>query len=229
MIVIPPGGGEVVGDSPQRRVEIVSDHPSLSATVARMAAGGEGAGLHVHRHHSDIFYVLAGELTVRLGLEDEQLRVRAGSLARVPPMVVHGFRNAGAEEMRYVNLHAPGMRFADYMRGLRDGRPVVYDQEPPPAFGARPASDAVAGVAGEGVLVDVPEIRIAEVIRRGGETPEAGDGDALRSLFVLDGELEMAAAEREIEAAAGTWIQVEAGTPHTLAFPGPVRYLDIRT
>ncbi len=137
--VIPPGGGEVVGDSPERRVEILCDHDALHATWSRFGPGREGADLHVHRRHTDIFYVLAGELTVRLGPEGEEVVARAGTLARVPPLVVHGFRNASDAELRYLNFHAPGTGFADYMRALRDGRTLSYDQEPPPADGGRPA------------------------------------------------------------------------------------------
>ena len=66
----------------------------LHATLSRFGPGRDGADLHVHTEHSDLFYVLEGELTVRLGVEDEQVTVPAGALARVPPNVVHGFRNA---------------------------------------------------------------------------------------------------------------------------------------
>jgi hypothetical protein len=45
-IVIPPGGGEVVGDSPERRVEILSDHDALHAIWSRFDPRREGADLH---------------------------------------------------------------------------------------------------------------------------------------------------------------------------------------
>src|SRR3954471_15874300 len=143
--VIPPGGGEVIGDSAERRVEILSDDEALHATVSRLAAGREGADLHIHRRHTDVFYVLEGELTVRLGVEDEPLGVPAGTLALVPPLVVHGFRNASDADVRYLTPPARGGGFADSLRALRDGRDLVYDQEPPPADGGRPSS--AAGVA----------------------------------------------------------------------------------
>ena len=141
--IVPPGGGEIIGDSPQRRVEILSDADPLHATISRFGPGLDGADLHVHTRHSDLFYVLEGELTVRLGVEDEQVVVPAGALARVPPNVVHGFRNASEADMRYLNFHAPGCDFANYMRSLRDGRKLVYDQYDPPADGGRPISEAV--------------------------------------------------------------------------------------
>jgi mannose-6-phosphate isomerase-like protein (cupin superfamily) len=100
-VVIPPAGGEVVGDAPDRRVEILSDDEKLNATWSRFGPRREGANLHVHREHTDLFYVLEGELTVRLGPEDEPVAVHAGTLARVPPLVVHGFRNGSDAEVRY--------------------------------------------------------------------------------------------------------------------------------
>ena len=131
--------------SADRRVEILSDDETLNATWSRFGSQREGADLHVHRHHTDCFYVLEGELTVRLGLEGEPLGVPAGTLARVPPLVVHGFRNGADAEVRYLNFHAPGQRFAEYLRAMRDGRSFTYDQHPPPEDGGRPASEAVVG------------------------------------------------------------------------------------
>jgi mannose-6-phosphate isomerase-like protein (cupin superfamily) len=145
MIVVPARAGEVIGDAPDRRVEILSDHGSLHATWSRFGPGRDGADLHVHRRHSDLFYVLEGELTVRLGPDGDEMKVPAGKLARVPPMVVHGFRNASDADVWYVNLHMPGTGFGDYMRGLRERRRVPFDQFDPPADGAGivPSSEIV--------------------------------------------------------------------------------------
>ena len=166
-VVIPPGEGEIIGDAPDRRVEILSEDDALHATWSRFGPGREGADLHVHRRHTDLFYVLEGELTVMLGPAGEDVVVPAGTLARMPPLVVHGFRNGSDAELRYLNLHAPGRGFADFLRALRDGRTLVYDQEPPPADGGRPATEAVIGggeMPADGVLLlaDVEEIAIAE-------------------------------------------------------------------
>ena len=165
--VTPPGGGEVVGDSPDRRVEILSDHEALAATWSRFGPGRAGADLHVHRRHTDLFYVLEGELTVLLGAGGEEVVAPAGTLVRVPPLVVHGFRNASDAELSYLNFHAPGEGFADYLRAARDGRTIDFDQEPPPPHGSSPATEAVIGgdsaaCDGMQVLVDVEEIAIAD-------------------------------------------------------------------
>jgi uncharacterized cupin superfamily protein len=241
-VVIPPAGGEIVGDAPDRRVEILCDHDGLHATWSRFAAGRDGADLHVHRHHSDLFYVLEGELTLRLGVDGREVRLPAGTAARMPPLVVHGFRNASAADVRYLNLHAPGRQFASFMRALRDGRtpPASYDQHPPPPDGGRPTSEAAIGTAQVLVdrpdlrvtlLADVAEIELREVLRT------AGSGSAphvhrehAQSLYVLEGELALTTAKGRLPAPAGSWLQVPAGGSHALAPAGaaPVRYLEMR-
>ncbi len=236
--VIPPGGGEVVGDSPERRVEILSDADPLHATLSRFAAGREGADLHVHRHHSDLFYVLEGVLSIRVGIEDDVVDVPAGTLVRVPPMVVHGFRNASDDQVRHLNFHAPGCRFATYMRAVRDGESFAYDQEPPPAEGARPPADAEIGA--EGALVEAPgvrtvvladaeEIEIASTWRQPGAAEEPHVHDHVESLYVLEGELALTTGRRELWAAAGSWVHVPAGTEHAVACREPAHYLDLHT
>lgn len=186
MIVTP----EVVGDSPGRRVEILADGDAVHVTVSRFGPAQEGAGLHVHHDHTDLFYVLEGELTVRLGAQDEQRTVPAGSLAAVPPGVIHGFRNASDAEERHLNFHAPGSGFATYMRGLRDGVKVSYDQHEPPADGGRPISDAI--VASGDLLFDGEALRV-ERVRVDGALRGPATG------YVLDGD------------DAGAWVQLAAG------------------
>ncbi len=240
--MIPSGEGEIVGDSPERRVEILSDHEALHATWSRFGPGREGADLHVHRHHTDLFYVLDGELTIRLGVEDEPAAVPAGKLARVPPMVVHGFRNGSDADVRYLNLHAPGQGFADYMRAIRDGRELTYDQVPPPAEGVAPVTEvAIGGEESvlerpgmrESVLCDVEAIAISEITGEpGGPSPEPHlHGRQLESIYILEGVLGLTLGERELRAEAGSWVQVPSGVRHGFSFPGsePVRFLSLHT
>src|SRR3954449_7741614 len=176
--VLPPGAGEVVGDSPERRVEILCEHDLVHATWTRYAPGRPGAEPDIHRTHHDVFFVLEGSLT--LLFEGGSRVVGAGSLVCVPPMVVHGFRNDGDAELRYLNLHTPGTGFADYMRGLGRGEKVPFDQEPPPS-GVRPSSEIM--MVGGGVTVG--GVSLAEV--------ESASGAF--AVYVLEG------------ADAGTWAQ----------------------
>jgi quercetin dioxygenase-like cupin family protein len=241
-VLIPPGKGEVIGDTADRRVEILSDDETLNATWSRFGPHREGADLHVHRHHTDLFYVLAGELTVRLGLEDEPVTVPAGTLARVPPLVVHGFRNGSDAEVRYLNFHAPGRRFADYLRAMRDGRSFAYDQHPPPEDGGRAPADAHVGRTGVIVqrpglrlelLADVDDIMVSETRCEPGTTPLDPHLHRrhIESLYVLAGEVTLTFGNREHKAVAGTWVQIPIETPHTLECTGQdeTRFLELHT
>jgi mannose-6-phosphate isomerase-like protein (cupin superfamily) len=216
---IAPGGGEIIGDSADRRVEILSEDDSLHATWARFGPGRDGADLHVHRHHSDLFYVLDGELTVRLGPDGDEVTVPAGSVARVPPLVVHGFRNASDADIRYLNFHVPGCGFADYMRGLRDKRPVAFDQHDPPADGGREPSEAQ--------ITDRAELEAISVVERTDSAPAHVHGRAVESLYVLEGAIDITVRDRELRAEAGTWVQVPPGFEHAVVADG--RYLSIHT
>ena len=241
-IVIPPGAGEVIGDSADRRVEILSDGETLNATWSRLGPRREGADLHVHRHHTDCFYVLEGELTVRLGRADEPLAVAAGTLACVPPLVVHGFRNGADAEVRYLNFHAPGQRFAEYLRAMRDGRSFTYDQHPPPEDGGRPASEAAVGCVEHVVersgwhvelLADLEELGLSEIrCEPGAEAdPPHVHPHHVESVYVLAGEITVSFDRHERRATAGTWVQVPAGVAQAYASTGSdrVRLLELHT
>jgi mannose-6-phosphate isomerase-like protein (cupin superfamily) len=240
-VVVAPGGGEVIGDSPDRRVEVLADHDALHVTWSRFGPGRKGADLHVHRRHTDVFYVLAGELTIRRGPDDERLPAPAGTLVRVPPLVAHGFDNASAqEEVRYLNVHAPGEGFADYLRALRDGREPAFDQHDPPPGGGRPGEEATIGT-GE-VLTDEPDIRVA-LLADGDElvvtetSASAGRPGPPRhrhrrhaeAFAVLAGELAIEADGATLRVPAGGWALLPAGVAHTFTGAGvePVRFLNL--
>jgi mannose-6-phosphate isomerase-like protein (cupin superfamily) len=239
-VVIPAGGGEVIGDAPDRRVEVLCDADAVHATWTRFGPRRDGADLHVHRRHNDLFYVLEGELTLMLGLAGEPVRAPAGALVRVPALVVHGFRNESDAELRYLNLHAPGQGFVDYMRALRDGRTLAYDQEPPPPDGGRPMAEAVVEGGGGELLVEVPGLHMAlladvEAIGIAEAWGEPGDPPGpphlhsrhLEAFYVLEGELAFTCGDRELRARAGAWVQVPAGLPHAVSFPEPARFLNL--
>lgn len=234
---LPAGGGEVVGDSPERRVEIYSDRDELHATWTRFGPYRDGAGAHVHRLHNDLFYVLAGELTLLVGPDQAERVVPAGTLVLAPPLVVHGFRNGRDDELRYLNFHAPGGGFAAYLRGEEPG----FDSEDPPADGGRPAS---AGYVGTGeVLSDRPELRVAllcdvEEIAIVEVRSASGSGSPplhvherhTESFYVLEGELSFTAGGEELTASAGAWVQVPPGVAHTFGpASGEARFLNVHS
>ena len=125
-IVLRPGEGETLRGS-----VIKTARPELSVLEVSVPSGMEVAP-HLHRAHSDAFYVLEGELEFIVG--EEVVRAEVGGYVLSPPGVVHGFRNTGPVTARVLNLHAPG-GFAEYLLELADLRATGI--EPDEAFFAR--------------------------------------------------------------------------------------------
>jgi quercetin dioxygenase-like cupin family protein len=241
-VLVPSGGGEVIDDAPWRRVEILADEKTLAATWSRFGPHRDGADLHVHRLHTDLFYVLDGQLELRLGVEDERITVPAGALVLVPPLVVHGFRNGTDADVSYLNLHAPGQRFAGYLRALRDGQPFSYDQHDPPVDGGRSVGDVTVSTGAVVVdrpglivslLADVEEIALSETRAVPGarlSPPVVGRGQ-VAWLYVLAGALTFTIGSGELRAEAGAWMRLPPGAAYALAIAGDAdaRYLSLLT
>src|SRR5262245_8462149 len=122
--------GEVL-ERPGRRAEVLVAREELVLFEFEMAPETPGAGPHFHKQHVDSFYVLEGE--VEFTVDGKTVRVRSGSFVHAPSGIVHSFRNASPERVRFLNFHTPGMRFDEYIRRRDAGEkpaPGEYDQFP---------------------------------------------------------------------------------------------------
>jgi quercetin dioxygenase-like cupin family protein len=141
---IPPGSSrEQIIDTPARQGTFLIASEDLTITHSRYAAGEHVAGRHIHRGHTDSFYVLEGELIFEIGPEGETITVSAGGFISAPPGLAHGFRVADSGPASWFTVHAPDGGFAAFMRGLRDGIQVEWDIAPVPADGGLPADHAI--------------------------------------------------------------------------------------
>jgi quercetin dioxygenase-like cupin family protein len=136
--------GEPITDRPEREVRLLADLEELGASWSRYGPGERGPEAHVHREHTDSFYVLDGELTFELGCNRARVVAPAGALIAVPPGVVHSFGNESERDACFLNLHTPGVGFGDYLRGGKHD----FDQHDPPADGGPPASTALVQLPG---------------------------------------------------------------------------------
>ena len=166
--------GETVAEAKRRAVVLLVDRPDLTITWSRYGARERGPGLHVHREHTDAFYVLAGEITFEVGPRSQRVRAPTGAFVAVPPNVVHSFANRSRAEADWLNIHAPDQGFAAYLRASRDGADAPWDSFDPPSDGGLPAGDAVVSGAGDGeplgaraasVKCALPELWVAELGR----------------------------------------------------------------
>jgi len=100
------------------------------------------AGPHYHRERDEFFYVLEGELVLRVG--DERHTARAGAFAFIPRETIHGFHNARSASATLLVMHHPAgvERFLEEMQQLaarhggREERAALaarFDMIPAPA------------------------------------------------------------------------------------------------
>jgi len=225
--------GQKLVDTREATVQILVDRPELVATYARLEPEG-GPPLHVHRVQADSFVLLAGELNVALGAEQRILG--AGIAWSAPPGVVHTYRHDDTGEVRFLNLHTPGMNFADYLFGEKTAEEI--DQFEPPEDGGRPASDAMTlAFAEEGetvtdkpertirILVDLPELCMTWTRYVPGEE---GPGphihkEHLDAFYVLTGELNFGLGPEveRVKAGPGTFVLAPPEVVHTFRNDGP--------
>jgi quercetin dioxygenase-like cupin family protein len=118
-VVYGPGDGEHHACPAQIVIKATGEHTRGSFFLAEstLAPGFAGPPPHQHRELHDMFYVLEGTLTLRLG--DRTIKAGPGSFACVPPGVVHTFRNDGDGPVRLLNFTTPA-GFENYMRDLAE-------------------------------------------------------------------------------------------------------------
>jgi uncharacterized cupin superfamily protein len=232
-LLLAPGEGETVTDRPERTLRILGELDELIVTWFRYEVGEEGPEPHVHRRHTDSFYVLEGELELRLGPEVQHVSGGAGTFAAAPPNVVHTFRNASEAGAIFLNVHAPSMGFGNVIRG---GGEEGFDQFDPPTDGGRPLEDAVLSRPDDGERL---ENDFHALVKAG-----AADGDGQLTLFeaslppgylgpplhlhrrtaeaffVLEGTLEVIVGKDRALLDTGGFALAPPGVRHTFANPG---------
>jgi quercetin dioxygenase-like cupin family protein len=114
-VFLPPGEGERL-EANTRVATIKAGRDELALIEFGLEPGFEGPDPHTHDDHIDSFYVLDGE--VEFVVEDEVLRLGAGSFVAAPLGVVHTFGNPGQNRARLLNIHAPSRGFHDWLRSV---------------------------------------------------------------------------------------------------------------
>ena len=245
-VVLRPDEGETTSDRRERTVRIKADLEQVAITESRYAAGERGPGPHIHVRHTDAFYVRDGTLTFEVG--SERVVAGAGACVAVPPGVVHTFRNEGPTEARFLNIHAPGERFGEYLRAMRDGREedaARFDSEDPPPDGGRPASDAWVSADGADTVMlagnsvafkaeaDVTDgtfglVEYTAAARSPGP-PLHVHGTLVDVYYVLDGTLTVELGDETHTAPPGSFVLVPPGAEHTFSNgeTAPARFLNL--
>jgi quercetin dioxygenase-like cupin family protein len=95
-----PIGGQMVA---KVRDEYTGGAYSIHDNV--IPPGSPGPRAHLHRHHEEAFYVIEGELTVRVG--PRTITSPAGSFVVIPRGVVHQPSNPGTQPTRVLLIFFP--------------------------------------------------------------------------------------------------------------------------
>lgn len=95
-----PIGGRIVA-----KLRDEHTHGAYSIHENTIPPGSPGPRPHLHRHHDETFYVLEGELTVRVGRRG--ISAPAGSFVVIPRGLVHQPSNPGTEPTRVLLIFSP--------------------------------------------------------------------------------------------------------------------------
>ncbi len=115
-----PGEGERhIAGSSEIVIKATGDETAgtFFLSESTFAPGFPGPPPHRHERLVDMFYVLDGVLTVRLGEATHQLG--PGSFVCVPAGVVHTFSNPSDSPVRFLNFNTPA-GWENYMRDLAE-------------------------------------------------------------------------------------------------------------
>jgi quercetin dioxygenase-like cupin family protein len=223
--------GVAVSDRAERTVRALFEHPLIDVTWSRYESGERGPDPHVHHEHVDAFYIVEGELQIRVGPDVEPVRAPAGTFVAVPPNVVHSFDNESDATARWLNFHAPSTGFIAYLRGER----VSFDSFDRPVDGGRSAADATVTPVGGGerferpnrtlaILGDQPQLSAIEIaFDPDFEVESHHHDDHVDSFFVLEGEVEFAVGDVAVRAGPGIWISAPPGAEHGFRNAGASR------
>jgi mannose-6-phosphate isomerase-like protein (cupin superfamily) len=125
-IVLAPGSGR---SYPMGRISAVfkADGPETGAAYSIsewwLEPHTKGPGAHSHPE-DDIFYVIAGTVSVLVG--EEWVHVPVGSFVLIPGGVTHDFENRGEVRAGVLNFYAPGT-FEEHMPSIE----AWYRDNPP--------------------------------------------------------------------------------------------------
>jgi len=142
-VLLPAGHGEemtIFGNAFSMKLSGDDSAGTLAIIEAVFPPGGY-APPHLHRTHTESFYVVSGLFEVRTG--DEIVEAGAGAFCYAPRGVPHAFKNVGDEpgtllsvinpagyesHFREINAIPPGQATPEVLKEIFDR----YDQEPAP-------------------------------------------------------------------------------------------------
>jgi quercetin dioxygenase-like cupin family protein len=124
--VVPAGGGKRLDSPTPGRsffLKLLGHETGESIMMfEETLPAGTTSLYHLHRDSDEVAWVLAGEITFKIG---DEVRVGGpGACAFMPRDVPHAWKNAGREPARAVFLYTPAAA-GGYIEELTEGRPTT--------------------------------------------------------------------------------------------------------
>ena len=119
-IVLGPGEGRAYAMGAMRAVfkaDEAETDAAYSISEWWLEPHSEGPGPHSHEANDDIFYVIEGVMSFRLG--DDWIDAGIGSFVRAAPGVTHDFANRTNKRAGMLNIYVPG--------GFERDMPAIVD------------------------------------------------------------------------------------------------------
>jgi quercetin dioxygenase-like cupin family protein len=127
--IVPAGGGKRLDSPTQGRffdLKLLGHETNESIMLfEETLPPGTTSLLHLHRDSDEVAWVLAGELTFKIG--DEVSVGGPGTCAFMPRDVPHAWKNTGSEPARALFLYTPAAA-GGYIEALTEGRPTNDDE-----------------------------------------------------------------------------------------------------
>jgi quercetin dioxygenase-like cupin family protein len=87
-----------------------------------------GPALHLHHYQDELFYVIKGEITVKIG--DDTFNLSAGDFAFAPRKIPHAFTKTNDEEAQMLIAFQPAGSMEDFFKQMSKlGKDIPKNQE----------------------------------------------------------------------------------------------------
>ena len=146
-LFVSPDGGEVltnpVGGRMLVKLREGDTGGSYSVHENVIPAGSPGPLPHIHHDHEETFYVLEGELTVRVG--ERRFTAPVGSFVVIPRGVVHQPSNPGTNPTRVLLIFSPSGMERFFEEAAEQRIPLQMETTDPDILARRDAFAAKYG------------------------------------------------------------------------------------
>jgi mannose-6-phosphate isomerase-like protein (cupin superfamily) len=108
-IIIEKGEGRKYNMGPMQAIFLADEDETAekySVSEWWLEGNSDGPGAHQHEENDEIFYVLEGTTSFRIG--EEWIDAEKGTFLRIPAKTVHDFANRTANKTGVLNFFIPG-------------------------------------------------------------------------------------------------------------------------